>query len=203
MELAAVRPQIALPCQPSNAGSMEEHPANLVDIPRGAMQRAAGASGWRASLSLHGKMRRDGLLQVLPGVIPGCSGGQGSNVMQAERALRSQPCGNGESTLAVYPSTQPVSLVLAGNGAGLVLRQSGTTMRTVFSGPCCGTGDTPGNNCLSMRHTTRQGPNRGGSKPGASQLPGVALMATCFTTPSAAADGVLSAAPVLASETWD
>ena len=203
VDLAAVRPMIALPFHPSNAFTIDELNANMVDILSEVEQRAAEVGGGRASLSLLDKIRPDGRLQVQQGVIAGCSGGNFTNVMQAARALRGKTCGNGEFALSVYPSSQPVFLELAGNGAALELMQAGAIVRTAFCGPCFGAGDTPANNGLSIRHTTRNFPNREGSKPGAGQLTGVALMDARSIAATAAAGGVLTAATDLPAETWD
>ena len=203
VDLAAVRPMIALPFHPSNAFTIDELNANMVDILSEVEQRAAEVGDGRASLSLLDKIRPDGRLQVQQGVIAGCSGGNFTNVMQAARALRGKTCGNGEFALSVYPSSQPVFLELAGNGAALELMQAGAIVRTAFCGPCFGAGDTPANNGLSIRHTTRNFPNREGSKPGAGQLTGVALMDARSIAATAAAGGVLTAATDLPAETWD
>ncbi|MEE0612444.1 MAG: hydratase, partial [Collinsella stercoris] len=203
VDLAAVRPMIALPFHPSNAFTIDELNANMVDILSEVEQRAAEVGGGHASLSLLDKIRPDGRLQVQQGVIAGCSGGNFTNVMQAARALRGKTCGNGEFALSVYPSSQPVFLELAGNGAALELMQAGAIVRTAFCGPCFGAGDTPANNGLSIRHTTRNFPNREGSKPGAGQLTGVALMDARSIAATAAAGGVLTAATDLPAETWD
>ena len=203
VDLAAVRPMIALPFHPSNAFTIDELNANMVDILSEVEQRAAEVGGGHASLSLLDKIRPDGRLQVQQGVIAGCSGGNFTNVMQSARALRGKTCGNGEFALSVYPSSQPVFLELAGNGAALELMQAGAIVRTAFCGPCFGAGDTPANNGLSIRHTTRNFPNREGSKPGAGQLAGVALMDARSIAATAAAGGVLTAATDLPAETWD
>ena len=203
VDLAAVRPMIALPFHPSNAFTIDELNANMVDILSEVEQCAAEVGGGRASLSLLDKIRPDGRLQVQQGVIAGCSGGNFINVMQAARALRGKTCGNGEFALSVYPSSQPVFLELASNGAALELMQAGAIVRTAFCGPCFGAGDTPANNGLSIRHTTRNFPNREGSKPGAGQLTGVALMDARSIAVTAAAGGVLTAATDLPAETWD
>ncbi len=203
VDLAAVRPMIALPFHPSNAFTIDELNANMVDILSEVEQRAAEVGGGHASLSLLDKIRPDGRLQVQQGVIAGCSGGNFTNVMQAARALRGKTCGNGEFALSVYPSSQPVFLELAGNGAALELMQAGAIVRTAFCGPCFGAGDTPANNGLSIRHTTRNFPNREGSKPGAGQLTGVALMDARSIAATAAAGGVLTAATDLPEDVWD
>ena len=203
VDLSAVRPMIALPFHPSNAYTIDELNGNLEDILHEVELRAAEVGGGRASLTLRDKIRPDGRLQVQQGVIAGCSGGNFTNVMQAARALKGKTCGNGEFALSVYPSSQPVFLELASNGAAFDLMQAGAIVRTAFCGPCFGAGDTPANNGLSIRHTTRNFPNREGSKPGAGQLTGVALMDARSIAATAAAGGVLTAATDLPAETWD
>ena len=203
VDLSSVRPMIALPFHPSNAYAIDELNGNLEDILHEVELRAAEVGGGRASLSLLDKIRPDGRLQVQQGVIAGCSGGNFTNVMQAARALKGKTCGNGEFALSVYPSSQPVFLELASNGAAFDLMQAGAIVRTAFCGPCFGAGDTPANNGLSIRHTTRNFPNREGSKPGAGQLTGVALMDARSIAATAAAGGVLTPATDLPDETWD
>lgn len=203
VDLSAVRPMIALPFHPSNAYTIEELNANLEDILHEVELRAAEVGGGRASLSLLDKIRPDGRLQVQQGVIAGCSGGNFTNVMQAARVLKGKTCGNGEFALSVYPSSQPVFLEMASNGAAFDLMQAGAIVRTAFCGPCFGAGDTPANNGLSIRHTTRNFPNREGSKPGNGQLTGVALMDARSIAATAAAGGVLTAATDLPEDVWD
>ena len=203
VDLSSVRPMIALPFHPSNAYAIDELNGNLEDILHEVELRAAEVGGGRASLSLLDKIRPDGRLQVQQGVIAGCSGGNFTSVMQAARALKGKTCGNGEFALSVYPSSQPVFLELASNGAAFDLMQAGAIVRTAFCGPCFGAGDTPANNGLSIRHTTRNFPNREGSKPGAGQLTGVALMDARSIAATAAAGGVLTPATDLPDETWD
>ena len=202
VDLSAVRPMIALPFHPSNAYAIEELNANLEDILHEVELRAAEVGGGRASLSLLDKIRPDGRLQVQQGVIAGCSGGNFTNVMQAARVLKGKTCGNGEFALSVYPSSQPVFLEMASNGAAFDLMQAGAIVRTAFCGPCFGAGDTPANNGLSIRHTTRNFPNREGSKPGNGQLTGVALMdarSIAAMQPRAAS----TAATDLPEDVWD
>ena len=202
VDLSQVKPMIALPFHPSNAYTIEELNENLMDILAETEKRAAEVGDGRATLTLRDKVW-DGKLHVQQGVIAGCSGGNFTNVMQAARALKGKDCGNGEFALSVYPSSQPVFLELAANGAALDLMQAGAIVRTAFCGPCFGAGDTPANNGLSIRHTTRNFPNREGSKPGNGQLSGVALMDARSIAATAAAGGVLTPATDLPDETWD
>ena len=115
-------------------------------------------------------------LQVQQGIIAGCAGGTYTNVMAAAHILKGAQCGQGEFTLDVYPSSQPVFMDLLAKGAISDLMATGAIVKTAFCGPCFGAGDTPANNALSIRHATRNFPNREGSKPGAGQLSAVALM---------------------------
>ena len=202
VDLSSIEPMIALPFHPSNAYAIPELYDNLEDILRETEKKAAQVSDGRATLTLLDKVM-DGRLRVQQGTIAGCSGGTFTNVMQAARALRGRDCGNGEFALSVYPSSQPVSLELAANGAAFDLMEAGAIIRTAFCGPCFGAGDTPANNGLSIRHTTRNFPNREGSKPGNGQLSAVALMDARSIAATAANGGVLTAATDLPDSTWD
>ena len=202
VDLSSVKPMIALPFHPSNAFEIDELNENLEDILHGVEVEAAKVGGGRASLSLMGKVV-DGRLHVQQGVIAGCSGGNFGNVVQAARALKGANTGCGEFSLSVYPTSQPVALELTRQGYVYDLMEAGAIVRTAFCGPCFGAGDTPANNGLSIRHTTRNFPNREGSKPGNGQLSAVALMDARSIAATAAAGGVLTAATDLPDETWD
>lgn len=136
----------------------------------------------------------DGKLKVQQGVIAGCAGGNYTNVVEAANVLRGKNCGNGEFSLAVYPSSQPVFINLARKGITADLMEAGAIIRTAFCGPCFGAGDTPCNNGLSIRHTTRNFPNREGSKPGNGQMSAVALMDARSIAATAANQGFLTSA---------
>ena len=202
VDLSEVKPMIALPFHPSNAFEIDELNENLEDILHGVEVEAAKVGGGRASLSLMDKVV-DGRLHVQQGVIAGCSGGNFGNVVQAARALKGANTGCGEFSLSVYPTSQPVALELTRQGYVYDLMEAGAIVRTAFCGPCFGAGDTPANNGLSIRHTTRNFPNREGSKPGNGQLSAVALMDARSIAATAAAGGVLTAATDLPDETWD
>ena len=202
VDLSSVKPMIALPFHPSNAFEIDELNENLEDILHGVEAEAAKVGGGRASLSLMDKVV-DGRLHVQQGVIAGCSGGNFGNVVQAARALKGANTGCGEFSLSVYPTSQPVALELTRRGYVYDLMEAGAIVRTAFCGPCFGAGDTPANNGLSVRHTTRNFPNREGSKPGNGQLSAVALMDARSIAATAAAGGVLTAATDLPDETWD
>ena len=203
VDLSSVKPMIALPFHPSNGFEIDELNANLGDILREVELEAQRIGGGHATLSLVDKIRPDGRLQVQQGVIAGCSGGNFDNVLQAARALKGKSCGDGEFALSVYPTSQPVALELTRLGAVYDLMEAGAIVRTAFCGPCFGAGDTPANNGLSVRHTTRNFPNREGSKPGNGQLTGVALMDARSIAATAANGGVLTAATELPEDTWD
>ena len=203
VDLAAVEPMIAMPFHPSRAYTIAELYADLDDILRETEEKAAELTDGRAKLSLRDKVLPDGRLQVQQGVIAGCSGGNFVNVMNATAALRGGSCGDGEFALSVYPSSQAVFLELAANGAAFDLMRAGAIVRTAFCGPCFGAGDTPANGGLSVRHTTRNFPNRDGSKPGNGQMTGVALMDARSVAATAAAGGILTPATDLPSDTWD
>ena len=200
VDLSKIRPMIALPFHPSNVYTIDELNANLTDILATVEQAAAKVSGGRAPYTLLDKIH-DGRLHVQQGVIAGCAGGNFTNVMQAAAALRGKSCGAGEFSLSVYPSSQPVFLELSRNGAVTELLRSGAIVRSAFCGPCFGAGDTPANNGLSIRHTTRNFPNREGSKPGNAQMSAVALMDARSIAATAANGGVLTGADAL--DCWD
>ncbi len=202
VDLSSVKPMIALPFHPSNAFEIDELNENLEDILHGVEVEATKVGGGRASLSLMDKVV-DGRLHVQQGVIAGCSGGNFGNVVQAARALKGANTGCGEFSLSVYPTSQPVALELTRRGYVYDLMEAGAIVRTAFCGPCFGAGDTPANNGLSIRHTTRNFPNREGSKPGNGQLSAVALMDARSIAATAAAGGVLTPATDLPDETWD
>ena len=202
VDLSEVKPMIALPFHPSNGFTIDELNENLEDILHEVELEAAKVGGGKAGLALLDKVK-DGKLHVQQGVIAGCSGGNFDNVVQAARALKGKSTGCGEFSLAVYPTSQPVELELARRGYLYDLMEAGAIVRTAFCGPCFGAGDTPANNGLSIRHTTRNFPNREGSKPGNGQLAAVALMDARSIAATAAAGGVLTPATDLPDETWD
>lgn len=200
INLSAVKPMIALPFHPSNTFEIDELIANLDDILRGVEKEAIKISGGAdISFSLTDKIV-NGKLNVQQGIIAGCAGGTYSNIMEAAHILSNSSCGNDEFTLSVYPSSQPVYMDLVKKGAVSTLMAAGTTMKTAFCGPCFGAGDTPANNALSIRHTTRNFPSREGSKPGSGQLSAVALMDARSIAASAANGGVLTSATDYAAE---
>ncbi len=196
VDLNTVKPMIALPFHPSNVYEIDELNSNLGDILRNVEKEAAKISGGRASFTLTDKIV-DGKLQVQQGIIAGCAGGNYTNVIEAAHALRGKDCGCDEFSLAVYPSSQPVFIDLVKKGVVAELMEAGAVIRTAFCGPCFGAGDTPVNNGLSIRHTTRNFPNREGSKPGEGQMSAVALMDARSIAATAANGGILTSAAEL------
>lgn len=194
VNLSTVKPMIALPFHPSNAFEIDELNANLGDILREVEKEAARLTeGKDIEFSLTDKITPKGL-QVQQGIIAGCAGGTYTNVMAAAHILKGAQCGQGEFTLDVYPSSQPVFMDLLAKGAISDLMATGAIVKTAFCGPCFGAGDTPANNALSIRHATRNFPNREGSKPGAGQLSAVALMDARSIAATAANGGILTSA---------
>ena len=200
VDLSTVKPMIALPFHPSNAFEIDELNANLGDILREVEKEAARLTeGKEIEFSLTDKIAPRGL-QVQQGIIAGCAGGTYTNVMAAAHILKGAQCGQGEFTLDVYPSSQPVFMDLLAKGAISDLMATGAIVKTAFCGPCFGAGDTPANNALSIRHATRNFPNREGSKPGAGQLSAVALMDARSIAATAANGGILTSAEKYADD---
>ena len=200
VDLSTVKPMIALPFHPSNAFEIDELNANLGDILREVEKEAAHLTeGKDIEFSLTDKITPKGL-QVQQGIIAGCAGGTYTNVMAAAHILKGAQCGQGEFTLDVYPSSQPVFMDLLAKGAISDLMATGAIVKTAFCGPCFGAGDTPANNALSIRHATRNFPNREGSKPGAGQLSAVALMDARSIAATAANGGILTSAEKYADD---
>ncbi len=200
VDLSTVKPMIALPFHPSNAFEIDELNANLGDILREVEKEAARLTeGKDIEFSLTDKITSKGL-QVQQGIIAGCAGGTYTNVMAAAHILKGAQCGQGEFTLDVYPSSQPVFMDLLAKGAISDLMATGAIVKTAFCGPCFGAGDTPANNALSIRHATRNFPNREGSKPGAGQLSAVALMDARSIAATAANGGILTSAEKYADD---
>jgi aconitate hydratase len=200
VDLATVKPMIALPFHPSNAYEIDELNANAKDILHEVDEHAKEIAG---NPDIHFNLEEkvvDGKLHVQQGIIAGCAGGNYVNVMAAAHILRNAQCGNDVFNLSVYPSSQPVYMDLVKKGAIYDLMAAGAVVKTAFCGPCFGAGDTPANNELSARHTTRNFPNREGSKPGNGQLAAVALMDARSIAATAANKGVLTAATEFADD---
>jgi len=194
VDLSTVKPMIALPFHPSNAFEIDELNANLKDILHSVEENVKKQfAGNDIHFSLTDKIS-GGKLHVQQGIIAGCAGGTYTNIMNAAHILRGKSCGNGVFNLDVYPASQPVFMDLDRKGAVSELMAAGAVVKTAFCGPCFGAGDTPANNELSVRHTTRNFPNREGSKPGKGQLAAVALMDACSVAATAANGGILTSA---------
>lgn len=202
VDLSTIKPMIALPFHPSNTYEIDELNANLSDILREVEKEAAAITeNPDVKFSLTDKIDENGHLKIQQGIIAGCAGGNYTNMMEAAHILENANCGNGEFALSVYPSSQPVFMDLVKKGAISKLMAAGAVVKTAFCGPCFGAGDTPANNALSIRHTTRNFPNREGSKPGVGQLSAVALMDARSIAATAANGGILTPATEYA-EDW-
>ncbi len=200
VDLSTVKPMIALPCHPSNTFEIDELNANLEDILHEAEQNVLKLSdNPDTHFSLMDKIK-DGKLMVQQGIIAGCAGGTYTNIMDAAHILKNAKTGNDVFSLSVYPSSMPVYMELVKKGAISDLMAAGAVLKTAFCGPCFGAGDTPANNALSIRHTTRNFPNREGSKPGVGQLSAVALMDARSIAATAANGGVLTSATEYADD---
>ncbi len=175
VDLSKVESMIALPFHPSNAYTIKELNANLEDILHGVEAESKKKFGDKVNLDLVGKIK-GGKLWADQGIIAGCAGGLFDNLCDAAEILKGANIGNGYFALSVYPGSIPVNLELAKNGVLASLIEAGAIIKPAFCGPCFGAGDVPANNGFSIRHATRNFPNREGSKPGQGQLAAVALM---------------------------
>ena len=199
VDLGKIRPMIAMPFHPSNAYTIEELNANLDDILADCEARAKVSLGDRTEFSLRNKVR-DGKLYVDQGIIAGCAGGGFENICAAADILNGKSIGSDEFTLSVYPASMPVYMELVKNGSAAMLMQTGAVLKTAFCGPCFGAGDTPSNNGFSIRHSTRNFPNREGSKLQNGQIASVALMDARSIAATAANKGYLTAATEMDTE---
>lgn len=193
IDLSEIRPMIALPFHPSCAYTIDEVNANLLDLLDETEKRAKISFGDKVQFSLKSKVI-DGKLYVDQGVIAGCAGGGFENICAAADILKGKDTGNGKFLLNVYPASMPVYMELMKNGAFASLVDAGAIIKTAFCGPCFGAGDTPANGALSIRHSTRNFPNREGSKIQNGQLSSVALMDARSIAATAANKGFLTAA---------
>lgn len=197
IDLGKVEPMIALPFHPSNAYAIEEFNHNSVEILK--QVEADGQKQMdnpKIRFELQNKIV-NGRLKVDQGVVAGCAGGTFENICDLAEILNVKSIGQGEFGLSIYPASQPINIQLANNGVLAKLLATGATFRTAFCGPCFGAGDVPANNALSIRHTTRNFPNREGSKPDSGQLASVALMDARSIAATALNGGVLTAATEL------
>jgi aconitate hydratase len=194
VDLSTIKPMIAMPFHPSNVYTIEELNANLMDILDDVEKRAlVSLDNNKVNYTLKDKVH-NGRLYVEQGVIAGCAGGGFENVCDAADILRGKYIGADEFSLSVYPSSQPVFMELVKNGTIADLMETGATVRSAFCGPCFGAGDVPPNNGLSIRHSTRNFPNREGSKVNNGQIASVALMDARSIAATAANQGYLTAA---------
>ena len=193
IDLSQIKPMIAMPFHPSYTYTIEEVNHNLEDILEQVTKRAQVSLGDRISYSLKDKIR-DGRLYVDQGIIAGCAGGGYENITDAADILRGADIGADEFSLSIYPASMPVYMQLIKNGSAASLIEAGAVFKTAFCGPCFGAGDTPANNGFSIRHSTRNFPNREGSKIQDGQISSVALMDARSIAATAANKGLLTAA---------
>ncbi len=193
IDLSEIESMIALPFHPSEGYTIHEFSENTADILREVEKRAEASFGKKAKLSLTDKLT-NGKFIVDQGVIAGCSGGMFDNICEAAAILDGASVGNSYFSLSVYPSSVPINLALIKNGVQAKLLEAGALFKPCFCGPCFGAGDVPSNNGFSIRHTTRNFPNREGSKPGEGQLSAVALMDARSIAATARNAGALTAA---------
>ena len=193
IDLSAIRPMIAMPFHPSNTYTIEELNANLMDILDDCEKRALVSLDGQVDFTLKDKVRH-GKLYVEQGIIAGCAGGGFENICDAADILKGASIGSDEFTLSVYPASTPIYMELVKNGAVANLMATGAIVKTAFCGPCFGAGDTPANNAFSIRHSTRNFPNREGSKIQNGQISSVALMDARSIAATAANKGYLTPA---------
>ena len=193
VDLSEVKPMIAMPFHPSNTYTIEELKANLMDILEDCEKKAAVSLDNAVDFTLKNKVH-NGKLYVDQGIIAGCAGGGFENICDAADILRGRSIGPDEFTLSVYPASTPIFMELVKNGSVADLLGAGAVVKTAFCGPCFGAGDTPANNGFSIRHSTRNFPNREGSKLQSGQIASVALMDARSIAATAANKGFLTAA---------
>ena len=192
-DLSKIRPMIAMPFHPSNTYTIEDMNKNLMDVLHDCEQKALVSLDGQVDFKLTDKVR-DGKLYVEQGIIAGCAGGGFENLCAAADIIKGKSIGADEFTLSVYPASTPIYMELVKNGAAAALMESGAIVKTAFCGPCFGAGDTPSNNSLSIRHSTRNFPNREGSKLQNGQIASVALMDARSIAATAANKGYLTPA---------
>lgn len=193
VDLSKIKPMIAMPFHPSNTYTIEELNTNLEDILHDVEKRALVSLDGQVDFKLTDKIR-NGKLYVDQGIIAGCAGGGFENICAAADILDGRNIGSDEFTLSVYPASMPVYMELIKNGCAASIMASGGVLKTAFCGPCFGAGDTPANNAFSIRHSTRNFPNREGSKLQNGQISSVALMDARSIAATAANKGYLTAA---------
>ena len=193
IDLSTIKPMIAMPFHPSNTYTIEELNKNLSDILADVEKRAKVSLDGQVDFTLKDKVR-NGKLYVDQGIIAGCAGGGFENITDAADILKGKSIGPDEFTLSIYPASTPIYMELLKNGCAATLLETGAILKTAFCGPCFGAGDTPGNNGFSIRHSTRNFPNREGSKLQNGQIASVALMDARSIAATAANKGYLTAA---------
>ncbi len=193
IDLSTIKPMIAMPFHPSNTYTIEELNANLMDILDDVEKKAAVSLDGAVEFTLKNKVK-NGKLLVDQGIIAGCAGGGFENICAAADIMKDTYIGSDGFTLSVYPASMPVYMELIKNGCAAALLETGAVMKTAFCGPCFGAGDTPANNAFSIRHSTRNFPNREGSKLQNGQISSVALMDARSIAATAANKGMLTAA---------
>lgn len=193
VDLSKIKPMIAMPFHPSNTYTIDEVNANLKDILHDVEQKALVSLDGAVEYSLQDKIR-EGKLYVEQGIIAGCAGGGFENICAAAEIIKGKNIGSDAFTFSVYPASTPVYMELVRNGAVADLMAAGTIVKTAFCGPCFGAGDTPANNAFSIRHSTRNFPNREGSKLQSGQISSVALMDARSIAATAANKGFLTSA---------
>ena len=193
IDLSTIRPMIAMPFHPSNTYTIDELNANLTDILHDVEKKALVSLDGAVPYSLQDKVK-DGAFYVDQGIIAGCAGGGFENICAAADILKDKFIGSDGFTLSVYPASMPVYMELIKNGCAATLMETGAVLKTAFCGPCFGAGDTPANNAFSIRHSTRNFPNREGSKLQNGQISSVALMDARSIAATAANKGKLTPA---------
>ncbi|GKH34954.1 hydratase [Muricomes sp. OA1] len=196
VNLSEIKPMIAMPFHPSNVYTIDELNANLKDILHDVEQKALVSLDGAVDYTLQDKVV-DGKLYVEQGIIAGCAGGGFENICAAADIIKGRNIGHDEFTFSVYPASTPIYMELVKNGAVADLMAAGTIVKTAFCGPCFGAGDTPANNAFSIRHSTRNFPNREGSKLQSGQIASVALMDARSIAATAANKGFLTPATAL------
>lgn len=193
IDLSTIRPMIAMPFHPSNTYTIEELNANLLDILDDVEKKAKVSLDGAVDFTLKNKVK-NGRLHVDQGIIAGCAGGGFENICAAADIMKGSYIGSDGFTVSVYPASTPIYMELIKNGCAAALMETGAVLKTAFCGPCFGAGDTPANNAFSIRHSTRNFPNREGSKLQNGQISSVALMDARSIAATAANQGVLTAA---------
>ncbi|MCD8009437.1 MAG: hydratase [Lachnospiraceae bacterium] len=199
VDLAEIKPMIAMPFHPSKAYTIDFVNANLKDVLHDVEERAKISFGDKINYSLQDKII-DGKLYTEQGLIAGCAGGGYENICDAVDILKGSYIGNDKFTLSVYPASTPIYMELIKNGRAAEILETGAILKTAFCGPCFGAGDTPANNAFSLRHATRNFPNREGSKVQNGQIASVALMDARSIAATAANKGFLTSAETFEGE---